>query len=185
MAEMVTKKCNGCGEIKPAWKSRSAYCTDCCKQHNRDWEAQHPEKVKARTRIKAHDPTHQQQVSTYRKIKRRTTPEFRAKEISKNRVRRLREKYGLTLEAYQAMIAAQNNCCAICGRSDGGFTRLGRVVDLGVDHDHATGVVRELLCGNCNTGIGNFMDSPMLLWQAIRYLRKHGRPWTTPEDQLF
>lgn len=176
MAEMVTRLCRGCKLIKPAWKSRSSYCTDCCKEHNRNWEAKHPDKVKARTKQRAHDPDHQRATSTYRKLKRRTDPEFRAKEIAKNRDRRLRVKFGLTLEQFQQMHAAQEGLCAICGKPNN-VIRMGRAADLAVDHDHKTNIVRELLCGRCNSGLGQFLDTPLLLWNAILYLRKHGRPW--------
>lgn len=58
--------------------------------------------------------------------------------------------------------------CQICG-SEGGEGRWG---NLHIDHDHATGKVRGVLCTNCNTGIGKFKDSPELLRKAIEYLMR-------------
>lgn len=58
------------------------------------------------------------------------------------------------------MLAEQDGRCKICGQ----------LKKLNVDHDHATGEVRGLLCHGCNVGIGFFRDSPELLRSAIDYL---------------
>lgn len=77
----------------------------------------------------------------------------------------LRRKYGLTLERYEALLAAQKESCAICGKE----CPSGKA--LGVDHDHATGEIRGLLCSPCNIGLGSFRDDPQRLEVAIRYLQ--------------
>lgn len=75
----------------------------------------------------------------------------------------LRRRYGLSMDEYNAILAAQDGLCAIC-KGPPGARRLA------VDHDHETGEVRGLLCPNCNRGIGNFRDDPSLLRAAIEYL---------------
>lgn len=76
----------------------------------------------------------------------------------------VRKLYGLTLEEYEKKV--KDAKCAICKKK----IKLNRHC---MDHDHATGKVREVLCNPCNTGIGCFRDSPELLKAAIAYLRKH------------
>lgn len=41
-----------------------------------------------------------------------------------------------------------------------------------IDHDHKTGIIRGLLCGLCNMGLGSFRDNPEHLASAILYLNK-------------
>lgn len=59
--------------------------------------------------------------------------------------------------------------CEICGTTDPkGFYKK-----FHTDHDHKTGVVRGLLCDQCNKGLGNFKDSIVFLKSAVRYLKKN------------
>lgn len=83
---------------------------------------------------------------------------------ARNRKRHLRALYGMTVEAYDEMAKAQEWCCAIC--------RDPVVGPLHVDHDHATGCVRGLLCSNCNTALGKFKDDPKVLEAAIAYIAR-------------
>lgn len=71
-------------------------------------------------------------------------------------------KYGLHLNRFAQLFIQQEGVCRIC--------RSGP--PLVIDHDHATGRVRGLLCSKCNTGLGFFRDDPRLLREAIRYLDK-------------
>lgn len=73
----------------------------------------------------------------------------------------LRRRYGIGSAEVTALIEAQGGVCAICGRAD----------PEQVDHDHATGKVRGILCFNCNGGLGQFRDEPHVLGRAIDYLR--------------
>ena len=81
-----------------------------------------------------------------------------------NRNNALRQ-YGLDLQAYEDMVAAQGGSCAICKHSPRHGERA-----LAVDHCHETVRVRGLLCSRCNLGIGHFRDSAVLLGAAIEYL---------------
>ena len=81
------------------------------------------------------------------------------------RNRALKTAYGLTEKDYDSMLSKQGGVCAICGR----MPTEGH--PLHVDHDHASGAIRGLLCKQCNTGLGNFQDQIALLSRASDYLR--------------
>lgn len=81
-----------------------------------------------------------------------------------------KDRYGLTNADYHSMVTAQNGRCALCGQLP--EDRYGA---LCVDHDHATGEVRDLLCRRCNRGLGFFLDDPGLLSKAMTYLLRHSR----------
>lgn len=100
-----------------------------------------------------------------KKVRYNENPEkFRAQ----TRAIKLKSNYGLTVDQYDAMVIVQHGKCAICGAPP-----TVRKKNLTVDHSHKTGKVRELLCQNCNSGLGHFKDDPGLLILATNYLRKH------------
>lgn len=79
-------------------------------------------------------------------------------------------KYGISYEDYCELLLLQGFRCAICGKHNDDLSQPNK---LCIDHDHETGTVRALLCGNCNVGIGRLMDSEALLLRAAEYLREH------------
>jgi hypothetical protein len=93
--------------------------------------------------------------------KKSYSPERRA---SKN----LERKFNITLEDYDALLAQQGGKCAICKSEEPKGKRFS------VDHNHATGEVRGLLCNPCNMGIGLLQDSPDVLESAKEYLLERG-----------
>jgi hypothetical protein len=111
--------------------------------------------------------------------------EIRRRASWKHRLKR----YGLTVEQFNAMLAAQNYCCAICKSDAVGNKRNGKgakrrltegwptVAQQGdftwhVDHDHKTGKVRGLLCHSCNAALGLMRDDPARLAAMIEYLKR-------------
>lgn len=79
------------------------------------------------------------------------------------------KKYGITEDQYHAMLDRQDGMCAICGTTS---NRYGDETErhFAVDHDHATGEVRGLLCQTCNRMIGLANDSVEMLRKAMEYL---------------
>ncbi len=83
----------------------------------------------------------------------------------------LKGRYGLTRADFDAMMRAQGGMCAACRT---------RTADH-VDHDHATGRVRGLLCFTCNVALGNVQDDEGRLNGLIGYLRAHRASDSSPE----
>lgn len=75
--------------------------------------------------------------------------------------------------AYDELAEAQDHLCAICRSPETAQGSRGAPRRLAVDHCHAGGGTRELLCMKCNLMIGNANDSPEILEAAAAYLRKH------------
>lgn len=78
------------------------------------------------------------------------------------------KNFGLTPDAFEAMWTSQQGRCAICNNP---LER--RTHGYAVDHDHDTGTVRQLLCGQCNYALGAFQDSIHIVQAALDYLKKH------------
>ena len=97
-----------------------------------------------------------------KRIKATRDPE-RARDLHYRRV------YGITLADFNRMVLAQGSKCACCGTDKPG----GKHNQWCVDHDHVTGVVRELLCKDCNIVLGLVEDSPEHLQRLIAYIAKH------------
>ncbi|WP_329046975.1 endonuclease VII domain-containing protein [Streptomyces sp. NBC_01422] len=75
--------------------------------------------------------------------------------------------YGMTVEEYRSRLQEQDGRCAICGDVPEEGKRLN------IDHDHASGAVRELLCRWCNYALGNAKDDPARLRAMAAYLDRH------------
>jgi len=83
--------------------------------------------------------------------------------VGGSRTYHLKRRYGITATEADEMLAAQEGLCAICKSAPAAH----------VDHDHATGAVRALLCFGCNGGLGQFKDNPMFLHAAAYYVALH------------
>ena len=81
-----------------------------------------------------------------------------------NRAGKIRRSYGITQEVADQTLVAQNGRCAICRHT------LDASNPPKIDHCHATGVFRGILCQRCNAGLGLFHDKVEWLERAIAYL---------------
>jgi hypothetical protein len=81
----------------------------------------------------------------------------------------LKNQYGITEVDYDLMFLAQAGQCAIC-KTD---TPTGKWKRFAVDHCHHTGLIRGLLCNECNRGMGLLKDNAELLRVAANYLESN------------
>lgn len=176
------RTCNTCGVLKSldqfkkigeAKFGRAATCKACRKQiyEERKWvvaSVTFKESEKTCTACRQTKPLDQFQKHAYGKWGRLS----RCRECTTTQ--RVLAQYGLSLATYEAMRVAHNDLCAICGKPETAYGSGGNGVrKLGVDHNHATGAVRGLLCAKCNTAIGAFGESIDTLRSAIAYLERY------------
>ena len=76
-----------------------------------------------------------------------------------------KKKYGVGQDVYEKMVSIQCGKCAICNNE----------AKLFMDHCHATGKIRDLLCTRCNSAIGFARDRIDLLCSMVGYLKRHGK----------
>lgn len=120
-------------------------CKSCQQERHREWYVRNSESVIARTRQWAAD-----------------NPEKAKAAAARGQRRRL---YSLSPSEYDQLMQDQLGKCGACGDCFG-------TTSPHVDHDHETGEVRGLLCGNCNRALGLLLDSPERVGGLARYLRR-------------
>lgn len=65
-------------------------------------------------------------------------------------------KYGLTPEAFDALLEGQHGRCYVCGTKEPGG------MGWSVDHCHESGAVRFIACNPCNTALGFIKEDPAI-----------------------
>jgi hypothetical protein len=107
-------------------------------------------------------------LSSQRKIARAKNPDIYKNQWKRNKYsspeasenRRLLAAYGITTAMKETYLNMVGGRCEICSIS----------IKLVVDHNHATGGFRGLLCNKCNVGLGHFNDDIKLLRKAVDYI---------------
>lgn len=125
--------------------------------------------AKAKRRNSQNESARKGYQERYQKLK---NSESRLAHRHKMQRKSLLKKFGITSEEYDEMLSAQNGVCACCGNPEtvvGHRSTLPRL--LAVDHDHQTGKVRALLCGNCNTSLGRMGESPERIEKLLQYAK--------------
>lgn len=162
------KRCSKCDELRPL---DQYYAAPGCRDGLRgDCKACFSARAKARyaeksDEIKAYVKRWQQENAEYVNAYRRKRNATRRKEIREGHLRRT---FGITLDDYDEMLDAQGGACAICRRPPA------EGKSLHVDHDHATGVVRGLLCFTCNGALGMLSENEDTIACALAYVSASG-----------
>lgn len=173
-------RCGRCGEVKPltdyaprCQRKGHGTCRACANSRNREYEARNPDKVKSasqawrdrnRTRVRARAMASYYRNAEVRRARARADyhlPEGKAAAHAKH----VERASGLTADEYRTLLSGQKGCCALCRRPPRPSRRLA------VDHDHATGQVRGLLCTQCNTALGRLGDDVAALERVVAYMR--------------
>lgn len=143
--------------------------------HSKSYYAAHKEeaRIKAKERREQHPEINRNKCRAYRASH---LEEMKAKSrayYAQNREKRLIEgklqKYGISREDLSALFEGQSRRCAICGTDK--FNGVGPCID----HDHASGAVRGILCVSCNSVLGHAKDNQDILRAAIKYLQESVR----------
>ena len=91
---------------------------------------------------------------------------WRVNNPDKLRNKHLKRKFGITLEQFNLMFDSQKGRCQICDKHE--EEKL-----LAVDHNHRTGMVRGLLCNNCNLSLGLINEDIKILQNMIKYIQNY------------
>src|SRR5574341_314869 len=160
----VCPRCGGEKTLDSFWISHNTkdglytYCKTCSARVSRRWRKENSKRHKENSkrwyetnserhkagsrRFRDKNPEYNKEVSFYYKLKRNK----------------------LSKKEYKVMLRQQDGVCAICGKANKDGRRLA------IDHNHATGKVRGLLCTKCNLNLG-IIES--FLKQALEYLDKY------------
>ncbi len=127
-------------------------------------------KEKLAARKKAYYEAHKEEIKARRNSeeKRQARRAYRVANKEHRRDKGLQRKYGISLADYNRMFAEQGGCCKICGKQES----RGRNKKLVVDHNHANGKVRGLLCHHCNVVLGKAFEKQAVLTKAREYLKE-------------
>ena len=125
--------------------------------------------AEAFTRRRTHRPGKLVSECTPCKVNRNRSYRIKNRErvLEIERKSKFKQQYGISLEDYVRMLETQNGGCAICAATK----PSNRTTYFAVDHCHATGVVRGLLCTKCNRGLGLFNDDTDRMERAVKYLK--------------
>jgi hypothetical protein len=93
--------------------------------------------------------------------------EYRAHNRRRSYLQEARRKYGISSERFAEMMTVQEESCATCRKP---FSWDDKQTKPHIDHCHASGAVRGILCNRCNSVLGLVCDNKELLSALAGYL---------------
>lgn len=172
--DLAHKECAVCGQVKPISSfnlsgdsktaimlgklpDRRSACKICTRAA---WKKSHDH-------MKANNPKEHAKELEYKRDYHRSTKNYNAY---------YKRTYGITFAEVEAMYKEQSGCCANDGCRKQIFLSSDKKWDAlraCVDHDHATGDVRGLLCRPCNAILGTLESQAVLVDGLMKYKSKH------------
>lgn len=143
-----------------------AYCKSCASEMSREY--------RSRNLVKCKEKGLQSAKKSYAKHSEKRVEYARTYRI-RNPGQHCKIAYGITHKDKMELLRLQGNKCGICETSE--HKHPCSITDNGwcVDHDHSTGIVRGILCWNCNLALGHAKDSTDVLIKMITYLDRANR----------
>jgi hypothetical protein len=137
----------------------------------REWRERetNPEKMRE-FRRKYNHARYQNDKEAHAARTRRWKDKNRERDRVARRNARLVRLYGITSAQWDEMFATQGR---LCGNPGCRAPEPGNKLGWHVDHCHATGKVRSILCHGCNMALGGARDRPHALRALADYLEQH------------
>ncbi len=130
----------------------------------RSYRQRHPEQYeKHKAVMREYHSEHADIRNSEKRRRYSEDPLFKQNKRSGNR----RWLYGITAEEFNALISKQDGRCAVCQRE-----RPSKGRDFCVDHDHETGIIRGILCIQCNAALGLLSESRETIIRLAAYLER-------------
>lgn len=96
---------------------------------------------------------------------------FKANPAAYAKAWHIKNKYDLSMDDVEKMIADQNGLCFTCQRPLARvYPDTGKPVKICLDHHHDTLALRKVLCDPCNKGLGAFGEDRAAMARAIDYI---------------